>query len=575
MSSFASSVGIDRMGPSSVRRIAAGLGWILVIWIAIFFRLGYASFWDPDEAYYASASSEMLAAGDWFAPRYNDAPFFDKPILFYILQMLAFAVFGQNEFAARLVPALSAIGLIGSTAWFGAQLFDRRTGTLAALMLALLPATFALKAYAILDMTFVAFLFSGLALVVVAAIRGRHRLQYLGYALVGLAILTKGPLALVLAGLAFAGTLAIAPDIRRPLLSLRWITGLSMSVAISAPWFAYMIWRFGDAFIEGYFLRENLWLYSRPLFASTTSWVFFLRVTAVGLLPWTPLLIGRLVDMARGNRATSEERLLWAWAAAVVGFFTFSHFRLDHYVYAAAPALCLLAAREWNRLRSVERIAPHWGTAVGVAATPVVIVAAGVALGVLIHRAPLDLSPMVALVPLAFVVSGFVLLATLARRRFRTSFPTPIAGAILLTYLLALLFVLPQFEQAKPVKRLARELAAIATEHDAVAAYGMNRWNPSWRFYLRRHVRLLQSQAELHAFLQEPGRRFCLLLRDDYDALVGQGLSVAIVSERPGLLVTSGRALRRDRRSAWQTFVVASNREPASVRVHRSSRPAH
>lgn len=549
------------------------LGWSLIAVVA-FFRLGYASFWDPDEAYYASAASEMLAAGDWFAPRYNDAPFFDKPVLFYILQMLAFVMIGENEFAARIVPALSAVALIGTTAWFGAQLFDRRTGAIAALLLALLPATFALSAYAIVDMTFVAFLFSGLSLVIVAGIRERPRLQYAGYGLVGLAILVKGPLALALAALAFACTLAIAPGMRRPLLGLRWIAGLGIALAISAPWFVYMIWRFDGAFIEGYFLRENLWLYQRPLFAKTTSRFFFLSVTAVGLLPWTPLLVGRLVDIARGERASSEERLLWAWAAAVVGFFSFSQFRLDHYVYPAAPACCLLAAQAWNRLHSVERTAPHLGTIVGVASIPVAIVAAGVALGVLIHRAPLDLSPIVALVPLALVASGIIFLVSLTRRRLRTQFPITIAAAILLTYLVVLLVVLPKLEQAKPVKLLARELAAMMTEHDSVATYGMNRWNPSWRFYLRRHVHLLESKDELKVFLHEPRRRFCLLWREDYDALVEQGLPLAIVFERPGLAVTSGRGLRRDRREAWRSFVVASNRATPALKLQVTQVPS-
>src|SRR5215210_654522 len=179
MNAFTSLRAVHANRGPRVRQTAMWVGWSLIAAVA-FFRLGYASFWDPDEAYYASASSEMLAAGDWFAPRFNDAPFFDKPILFYVLQMLAFVVLGENEFAARVVPALSAIGLIGSTAWLGAQLFDRPTGALAALMLALLPATFALSAYAIVDMTFVAFLFAGLSLVVVAAIRGRPGLQYGG-----------------------------------------------------------------------------------------------------------------------------------------------------------------------------------------------------------------------------------------------------------------------------------------------------------------------------------------------------------------------------------------------------------
>jgi 4-amino-4-deoxy-L-arabinose transferase-like glycosyltransferase len=39
------------------------------------------------------------------------------------------------------------------------------------------------------------------------------------------------------------------------------------------------------------------------------------------------------------------EVLLWSWTAASVGFFTFSDFKLDHYIFPAVPAVCLLCAR--------------------------------------------------------------------------------------------------------------------------------------------------------------------------------------------------------------------------------------
>ena len=175
------------------RRAAPWLGWALLIWVVVFWRLGYPSFWDPDEAHYAQATREMMASGDWLAPFYNGAPFFDKPILFYWLQAAAFAVLGPTELAARMVPALSAIGLFAAVWWLGAQLFSRAVARLAVLMLAVLPGTFALSAYAILDMTFTAFLFGGLALIAVAALRDRARLQYPGYLLVAFAVLTKGP----------------------------------------------------------------------------------------------------------------------------------------------------------------------------------------------------------------------------------------------------------------------------------------------------------------------------------------------------------------------------------------------
>jgi 4-amino-4-deoxy-L-arabinose transferase-like glycosyltransferase len=145
----------------------------------------------------------MLLAHNWLVPTYEGQPFFDKPVLFHWLQMVSFSMLGTTEFAARLVPALAGLALLGCTAWLGAQLFSIEIGESGALMLAVLPATFALSAYAILDMLFTTFIFGGAALLTVAALKDRWRLQYPAYGLIALAILTKGPVALALLALAF------------------------------------------------------------------------------------------------------------------------------------------------------------------------------------------------------------------------------------------------------------------------------------------------------------------------------------------------------------------------------------
>src|SRR4029077_3338782 len=144
------------------------------------------------------------------------------------------------------------------------------------------------------------FLFTGAALTTVAALNERPRLQYFGYLVLAAAVLTKGPVALVLAGLAFLVSLAIAPAARTPLLKLRWGVGLLIVIALTFPWFFYMWWRFGDDFLTGYLFKENLWLYARPIYGAQRSSLFYLKVMAAGLLPWTPVLIGRVGDAVRG-----------------------------------------------------------------------------------------------------------------------------------------------------------------------------------------------------------------------------------------------------------------------------------
>ena len=223
----------------------------LLIFVVLFWRLGDASFWDPDEAHYAETSREMIQRGDWLAPFYNETPFFDKPALFHILQAGVMRVFGPTEFAARLVPALAALGLIALTAWCGAALVSLDVGLLAAMLLAMNPGIFGLSRYAILDTLFTAFLFGGAALLTVAALKERRQLQWPGYALIAVAVLVKGPLALVLCGLTLLVASWWSADARHRLLSLNWIAGLGLIVMLALPWFLYMFVRFGDAFMQG------------------------------------------------------------------------------------------------------------------------------------------------------------------------------------------------------------------------------------------------------------------------------------------------------------------------------------
>jgi len=524
---------------------------IALIFIVLFWRLGGPTFWDPDEAHYAETSREMIATSDWSAPFYNEEPFFDKPVLFHQLQGTAMRLVGDPEFGARLVPALAALGLIGITVWFGTVVLSRDVGIVAGLMLAACPGVFGLARYAILDTLFTMFMFGGAACLAVAAVRDRPRLQWLGYLAIALGVQTKGPIALVLCGVAMVLLMVFSADLRQRLLALHWAIGLVIIAVVSAPWFVYMYVRFRDGFVNGYILDENFRLFATTRFANQPGFWFYFQILAAALLPWTGLLIGRLVDDARalrrGERLDGVETMLLGWTLAVVGFFTLSSFKLDHYVFPAAPALCLLCARAWSDVRNNYGAPRNRGARLGLYLIAPVLVAVGVGCGYFLI-ARLELPRGAAMVPVALTLAGAVLAVLVNVRGARPPrVPWVVTIALMLTYTGLILFVLPALEQRKVVPDMAAWVASRAHPVDRVASFRLNRWTPAYRFYVGRHTTFLEGIEEADAFFRSPQPFYCLMRRSAYDEFVARGIPLRILYEREGMGATSGRAL-------WRTY---------------------
>ena len=104
------------------------LRWIAIGWIVVFWRLGYPSLLDPDEAHYAELTREMLRSGSWLVPLLDGKPYIDKPVFFHWLQGASVWLLGETEFAARLPSALAAIAMFGAVRWIGAALLDAEAG---------------------------------------------------------------------------------------------------------------------------------------------------------------------------------------------------------------------------------------------------------------------------------------------------------------------------------------------------------------------------------------------------------------------------------------------------------------
>jgi 4-amino-4-deoxy-L-arabinose transferase-like glycosyltransferase len=528
------------------------LGGTALLFVTVFWQLGSPTFWDPDEAHYAETTRELITSGDWLAPTFNGQPFFDKPVLFHWLQAVPMRLLNDPEWAARLIPAIACVFLVVLTWWLGSTLGTREEGRLAALIVALNPGVFGLARYAILDAVFALFLFGGISLVAVSALRDRPQLQYPGYVLIGLAVFTKGPVALVLCAGALCLVAAVSTDVRQRFFRLRLGVGLVIVAGVAAPWFVYMTIRFGRDFITGYFLQENLLLFARAPYRNQPPWYFYPEIITLGFLPWTALIAGSLWDTTRTRprQLQNVDLLLWGWTVAVVGLFSASSFKLDHYIFPVTPALALICARAWNATPHREG-GPSRGTRTGkmlvgptCAVLGIVLAAVVVAFG--LRRALLT--------PAAGLVAAGV--ATTVRRRQSGSVPTAILGSLGLLYAAVIVWVIPDIDRLKVIPEVAAWVAHEAHPADRVASYRLNRWTSAFRFYVDRPVALLDGDDETRKFFVDDSAFFCVMTRDAYDQLRKAGVSMKIAHSREGLWATSGDVLRPDRFRTTE-FVVA------------------
>lgn len=308
----------------------------------------------PDEGRYAEIAREMLVSGDWVTPRLDDLPYLEKPPLQYWATALAYHLFGQNEWSARLCLTLSGWLDVVLVFLLGRRLWNVRTGAIAAALLGSSVLHFVMGQVLTLDMTFTFLLTAMLFSFCMAQVNrnSAHSTSggwmLLSWSMLALATLTKGVVAPVIAG----GVLAIYMLWQRDWdawRSLRLLPGLGTFLIITLPWFV-LVSRANADFLQFFFVHEHLLRYMTDSAQRVEPWWYFIAILAVGVLPW---LWQMSCALARGWRATAAPgqfdacRLLWVWCVFLLAFFSLSSSKLPPYILPVLPALALLtAARE-------------------------------------------------------------------------------------------------------------------------------------------------------------------------------------------------------------------------------------
>jgi 4-amino-4-deoxy-L-arabinose transferase-like glycosyltransferase len=344
--------------------------------ICLFCNLGAIGLTGPDEPRYAWIARAMAETGDWVTPRLYGQPWFEKPVLYYWAAALGFLLHLPAEWAARLPSAIAALAAALTIGWLAKRHYggDPRSVSspvlLAPLIFATSVAAIGFARAATPDMLFSAAIAGAMAC---AATIFRHsgalhatanneskspRGDYLplllfGVAL-GLAVLAKGPAALILAGGGIAIWGLATRQWRVAMRVARPISVVAFCV-VSIPWYALCAARNPD-FLRVFFWQHNFERYTTPMFQHRQPVWYFGPIMLLALLPWTVLLwpvAQQGLRLWREKAWTHSPGLFFAcWVVWPMAFFSFSQSKLPGYILPGIPPLTLLCSIAAIRLMS-------------------------------------------------------------------------------------------------------------------------------------------------------------------------------------------------------------------------------
>lgn len=313
-----------------------GLGAIL-----LFFRLGAAPVYILDEAKNAQCAREMWLSGNWIVPTFNNGLRTDKPALHYWFMGISYALFGDGAAQARLFSAILGLGVLWVTYNEVKRYAGEARAFFATLVLVLSPHFLFEFRLSVPDPYLIFFTTAGLFAGFNYIHKGNRKALFTCGALLGIAVLAKGPVALVLPGLCFFIYVLVTKKwlvLRDPYLVL----ALLIALGVAFPWYYAVHLQTDGAFTRGFFLDHNLNRFSSEKEGHGGPFIITPVIVLVGLLPFSLLIIN-----AFRRKYNYWKDPLFVFAAIVVMvyvvFFSISSTKLPNYPMPCYPFAAILA----------------------------------------------------------------------------------------------------------------------------------------------------------------------------------------------------------------------------------------
>jgi 4-amino-4-deoxy-L-arabinose transferase-like glycosyltransferase len=308
----------------------------------LIFLMGFKSWELPLQDYresrFAQIGREAYEDGHWLVPHLNGSPYLNKPPFVPWLVGLSYALFGVNEFAARLPSLLSMLFIVIMLSTMARRLWGSESSSAAALLFLGLPAAHYYGRMLMSDTVLTALTTASMASFVHGGLTGRKGAFVWGAVAASLAFLTKGAVGILYPIGSFLLWISLGGP--RGVRKIPWFKMGFVMVLICLPWLIFMEWKV-PGFLGHHFITQQ---WSR-LSSAHTPFVSVPRVEMamglVGLLAPLSLVIpwGIWMRPLHGSRVMA---ILWIFVVMVVASVMLSSGRNHPYLMPAIPIFVVI-----------------------------------------------------------------------------------------------------------------------------------------------------------------------------------------------------------------------------------------
>ena len=359
--------------------------WLVVVVgfiVLYFFGLNFIPLLGPDESRYSQIAREMFERGDWLTPTLGGYNWFEKPVLLYWLQHIAYNIFGVSEFSARFFSAVFGLGIV-LVVWrlcLRVESLIQKKGfysqnsngfaNFTAIALATSIGLIAFSRGASFDIILTFPITLSLVCFMTFEIYAPHShsdhnfqgyvvtdLIFLAlfYVFIGVALLAKGLIGAVIPfGVVFTYYLF---QMRLPqrlfIFSLFW--GIPLAVLVASVWYLPMYLTHGYGFIDEFFVQHHFQRYTSNKYQHPQPFYFFWWVLPAMTIPWLPFLLTALWNMRNWRSGIAQipsdylRYFALAWMLFPILFFSFSGSKLPGYILPALPGAMILVGDRIQR----------------------------------------------------------------------------------------------------------------------------------------------------------------------------------------------------------------------------------